>query len=98
MKEYKLQSNAKINIGLNIVGILENGYHLLDMTMLPINLIDNLTIKVIDEIGDLKIKTNKKDIPVDKSNILYKIYEAFYAKIDKKSLNIEVYLEKNIPH
>ncbi|MGL6130277.1 MAG: 4-(cytidine 5'-diphospho)-2-C-methyl-D-erythritol kinase, partial [Fusobacteriaceae bacterium] len=98
MKEYKLQSNAKINIGLNIVGVLENGYHLLDMTMLPINLIDNLTIKVIDEIGELKIKTNKKDIPVDKSNILYKIYEAFYAKIDKKSLNIEVYLEKNIPH
>ncbi|MGL5355323.1 MAG: 4-(cytidine 5'-diphospho)-2-C-methyl-D-erythritol kinase [Cetobacterium sp.] len=98
MKEYKLQSNAKINIGLNIVGVLENGYHLLDMIMLPINLIDNLTIKVIDEIGDLKIKTNKKDIPVDKSNILYKIYEAFYAKIDKKSLNIEVYLEKNIPH
>ncbi|MGL4947127.1 MAG: 4-(cytidine 5'-diphospho)-2-C-methyl-D-erythritol kinase [Cetobacterium sp.] len=98
MKEYKLQSNAKINIGLNIVGILENGYHLLDMTMLPITLVDNLTIKVTDEIGNLKIETNKKDIPVDKSNILYKIYDAFYTKIDKKSLNIEIYLEKNIPH
>jgi 4-diphosphocytidyl-2-C-methyl-D-erythritol kinase len=98
MKEYKLQSNAKINIGLNIVGVLKNGYHLLDMTMLPISLSDNLSIKVIDEVGDLKIKTNKKDIPTDKSNILYKIYESFYKKINKKSLNIEVYLEKNIPH
>ena len=44
MKIFNLQSNAKINIGLNIVGVLENGYHLLDMTMIPIDLCDNLII------------------------------------------------------
>ncbi|MGL5089242.1 MAG: 4-(cytidine 5'-diphospho)-2-C-methyl-D-erythritol kinase [Cetobacterium sp.] len=98
MKEYILQSNAKINIGLNIVDVLENGYHLLDMTMLPITLVDNLTIKVVDEVGDLEIKTNKKDIPTDTSNILYKIYKEFYTKINKQPLSMQVYLEKNIPH
>ncbi|MGL5376715.1 MAG: 4-(cytidine 5'-diphospho)-2-C-methyl-D-erythritol kinase [Cetobacterium sp.] len=98
MKEYNLKSNAKINIGLNIVGVLENGYHLLDMTMLPISLSDNLNIKITDEVGSLKIKTNKKDIPTDESNILYKIYKAFYKKINQKGLKIEVFLEKKIPH
>ncbi|MCQ8211978.1 4-(cytidine 5'-diphospho)-2-C-methyl-D-erythritol kinase [Cetobacterium somerae] len=98
MNVYNLQSNAKINIGLNIVGVLENGYHLLDMTMIPIDLCDKLTIKIEDKIGDLKIKTNKKDIPVDSSNILYKIYKKFYEKAKLDSLEIEIFLEKIIPH
>ena len=98
MNIYNLQSNAKINIGLNIVGVLENGYHLLDMTMIPIDLCDKLTIKIEDKIGDLKIKTNKKDIPVDSSNILYKIYKKFYEKANLNPLEIEVFLEKLIPH
>lgn len=98
MKIFNLQSNAKINIGLNIVGVLENGYHLLDMTMIPIDLCDNLIIKVEDKSGDLKIKTNKKDIPVDSSNILYKIYIKFYEKIKLAPLSMEVFLEKIIPH
>lgn len=98
MKIFNLQSNAKINIGLNIVGVLENGYHLLDMTMIPIDLCDNLTIEVEDKVGDLKIKTNKKDVPVDSSNILYKIYKKFYEKTKLNPLNIEIFLEKIIPH
>lgn len=98
MKIFNLQSNAKINIGLNIVGVLENGYHLLDMTMIPIDLCDNLIIKVEDKSGDLKIKTNKKDIPVDSSNILYKIYIKFYEKVKLAPLSMEVFLEKIIPH
>ena len=91
MKIFNLQSNAKINIGLNIVGILENGYHLLDMTMIPIDLCDNLTIKVEDKSGDLKIKTNKKDIPVDSSNILYKIYIKFYEKVKLAPLSMKFF-------
>ena len=98
MKIFNLQSNAKINIGLNIVGVLENGYHLLDMTMIPIDLCDNLIIKVEDKSGDLKIKTNKKDITVDSSNILYKIYIKFYEKVKLAPLSMEVFLEKIIPH
>ena len=98
MKIFNLQSNAKINIGLNIVGVLENGYHLLDMTMIPIDLCDNLIIKIEDKNGDLKIETNKKDIPVDSSNILYKIYEKFYEKTKLAPLKIEVFLETIIPH
>nr|WP_307775558.1 4-(cytidine 5'-diphospho)-2-C-methyl-D-erythritol kinase [uncultured Cetobacterium sp.] len=94
----EIKSNAKINIGLNIVGRLENGYHLLDMTMIPIDLCDKITIEVFNKKGTLKIRTNKFDIPTGKENILFKIYEAFYDKIGKDSLEVELFLEKNIPH
>lgn len=94
----EIKSNAKINIGLNIVGRLENGYHLLDMTMIPIDLCDKITIEVFNKKGTLKIRTNKFDIPTGKENILFKIYEAFYDKIEKDSLEVELFLEKNIPH
>lgn len=94
----EIKSNAKINIGLNIVGRLENGYHLLDMTMIPIDLCDKITVEVFNKKGTLKIRTNKFDIPTGKENILFKIYEAFYDKIGKDSLEVELFLEKNIPH
>lgn len=95
---YILEPNAKINLGLNVKGVLDNGYHLLDMIMIPISLKDKMTIDVEDRVGDLKITTNIKGIPVNKENILYKIYELFYleSKIEKREMS--VYLEKNIPH
>lgn len=96
--KFNLLSNAKINVGLNVLGVLDNGYHDLDMVMLPIALSDTIKGEIFDEIGDLKITTNKKDIPTDERNILYKVYKKFYEKINKKPNRIELYLEKIIPH
>lgn len=94
----KLRSNAKINLGLNIVDKLENGYHILDMIMVPISLSDFLSIKFKKIKGSLKITTNKVNIPTDERNILSKVYKLFFEKIGKDPIEIEVYLEKNIPH
>lgn len=94
----KIKSNAKINMGLNIVGKLPNGYHLLDMVMVPIDLSDDLEINFTGEEGELTISTNKDDIPTGKSNILYKVYDAFFDKTGISRQKIEVHLEKKIPH
>ena len=45
MKKVIVQSNAKINLCLDITGIREDGYHLLDMVMVPIKLHDTLIIE-----------------------------------------------------
>ena len=45
MKKIVVQSYAKINICLDITGIRQDGYHLLDMVMLPISLHDTLLIE-----------------------------------------------------
>ena len=93
-----ITSNAKINIGLNITEKLPNGYHLLDMIMVPISLADKLEIKFNSQKGKLNISSNIKDIPCDEKNILYKVYKAFYEKTKIEPEDVDIYLEKNIPH
>lgn len=96
--KFSLNSNGKINIGLNVTGRCENGYHLLDMVMVPISLSDTMTGEITDVKGTLTIETNKKDIPTGKENILYKIYDKFYDESALERKKVYVYLEKRIPH
>ncbi len=96
--KFSLNSNGKINIGLNITGKREDGYHLLDMVMVPISLSDKIKGEIEDISGSLTIKTNKKGIPTGKENILYKIYEKFYNESGLERKKVYVYLEKKIPH
>lgn len=96
--KFSLKSNGKINIGLNVTGVLPNGYHLLDMVMVPISLSDNLQLEIEDIPGELTIKTNKKDIPVNEDNILWKIYNKFYKISGLEKRKMHIYLEKIIPH
>lgn len=96
--KFSLNSNGKINIGLNVTGVLPNGYHLLDMIMVPISLSDKITGEIEDITGTLEIKTNKADIPVNEDNILWKIYDKFYNESGLSKRKISLYLEKIIPH
>ena len=96
--KFSLKSNAKINIGLNVTGVLSNGYHLLDMVMVPISLTDGLDGEIFDEEGELEITTNKPSIPTGKENILWKIYNKFYEMSGLPRKRIKLHLEKVIPH
>jgi len=96
--KFSLKSNAKINIGLNVTGVLPNGYHLLDMVMVPISLVDRLDGEIFDEEGELEITTNKPSIPTGKENILWKIYSKFYEMSGLPRKRIKLHLEKVIPH
>ena len=96
--KFSLNSNGKINIGLNVTGVLPNGYHLLDMIMVPISLSDKITGEIEDITGTLEIKTNKADIPINEDNILWKIYDKFYSESRLSKRKISLYLEKIIPH
>lgn len=96
--KFSLKSNAKINVGLNVTGVLPNGYHLLDMVMVPISLTDGLDGEIFDEEGELEITTNKSSIPTGKENILWKIYNKFYEMSGLPRKRIKLHLEKVIPH
>ncbi|MGL6063475.1 MAG: 4-(cytidine 5'-diphospho)-2-C-methyl-D-erythritol kinase [Fusobacteriaceae bacterium] len=92
-----VRSNSKINVGLNIEGILENGYHSLDMIMVPISLSDYLHIEFKEKKGNLKILSNNPLVPTGEKNILSKIYKRFYEITKYEKESIEVYLDKQIP-
>ena len=97
----RIEANAKINIGLNILEKLESGYHSLDMIMAPISLSDEMEVEYTGRSGgnsDLTITTNKPDIPTGEGNILYKVYRAYYEKAKLPKEEIRVHLIKKIPH
>ena len=63
MNKYKIFSNAKINIGLNVFQKEDDGYHNIDSIMVPIDLSDEMDITFYSELGDLKIECSDKNIP-----------------------------------
>lgn len=97
MNKYKVFSNAKINIGLNVFEKNEDGYHDIDSIMVPVTLADEMEIEIYNESGNLEIECSEKKIPTDKRNILYKAYKVFFENIETKELKIKVLLKKNIP-
>ncbi|HPY79721.1 MAG TPA: 4-(cytidine 5'-diphospho)-2-C-methyl-D-erythritol kinase [Bacilli bacterium] len=52
MKDLAIRSYAKINIGLNVVGRREDGYHDLDMLMVPVELHDSIIMSEIKNTDD----------------------------------------------
>ena len=97
MNKYKIFSNAKINIGLNVFQKESDSYHNIDSIMAPIDLADEMDVTFYSDLGDLKIECSDKNIPTDERNILYKTYKAFFEESKKEKRKIDIILKKNIP-
>lgn len=93
--ECSLTAYAKINLGLDVIRRLPNGYHELKMVMQTIGIADILKLERIPE-DDIKISCNVDFVPVNQDNLIYKA-----CKLLKNQYNImdgvSIYLEKNIP-
>lgn len=92
----KVKAAAKINISLDIIKRLENGYHSLFMLMQSVDLYDEISIKLTND-KKITIACNISDIPTDKSNIAYKAAEAFFKYADIDNPGIEIDICKAIP-
>jgi len=97
LNKYKIFSNAKINIGLNVFQKESDGYHNIDSIMVPIDLADEMDVTFYSDLGDLKIECSDRNIPTDERNILYKTYKAFFEESKKEKRKIDIILKKNIP-
>ncbi len=91
---------AKINLGLNIVGKRDDGYHNLETVFYPIPITDALEIKYMDEKFpspspcDLKITGNAVDCKED-DNLVVKAYNLLAA--DYQLPRVHAHLVKRIP-
>lgn len=97
MNKYKIFSNAKVNIGLNVFQKESDGYHEIDSVMLPIDLSDEMEITFYDEMGNLKIECSDNNVPTDERNTLFKAYNLFFEESKKNKEKIHIFLKKNIP-
>ena len=96
MDKMRCEARAKINLGLDICGRLDNGYHLVKMVMQTVDIYDVLEFKKRKE-PDIILSVDSHDTLGDIVNNL--IFRA--AKLMKEHYSIkegiEISLKKNIP-
>ncbi len=94
MKKVVTKSFAKINLSLDVLGRLENGYHEVEMVMQTVSVFDLITVSKIK--SGIELSTNLPYLPIDQNNIAYKAAEEFfnYAGI-KEGVSIDI--SKRIP-
>ena len=91
----KLRALAKINLGLDVLGRRENGYHDVRMVMQTIYLYDNVTLTKTEEPG-IHLQTNLFYLPVDEKNIAYKAAKLLMDEFQIKE-GVHITLDKHIP-
>ena len=105
MREIKIRSFAKINLSIDITGVLENGMHQVDMIMHQLSFHDDVVIKYAPIRGrrrgeiDIHVSTNRYYIPTDERNLAYKAVQAMamaYGAMVPGG-RVEVHIFKRIP-
>lgn len=95
MDKMELKALAKINLGLDVLGRRENGYHDVRMVMQTIYLYDDVILEKTEEPG-IQLETNLFYLPVDESNIAYKAAKMLIDEFKIKE-GVKIRLNKFIP-
>lgn len=92
-----LKAYAKINLGLKILSKDENdGYHIVDMVTLPIELHDRIEIELLPPNYDTIITCDDKSLPTDESNLVFKALKVLNERIPIKQ-KMRIHIHKTIP-
>ena len=91
----RLRALAKINLGLDVLGRREDGYHELRMIMQTINMYDQLDMEISEEPG-IRITTNLPYVPVNQNNLVYRAANMLMEEFQIKE-GLTVDLQKMIP-
>lgn len=96
MKTVVVRSYAKINICLDITGMREDGYHLLDMVMLPLELHDTLLIEETPRAVDNYITLDEFTIGDSQYNTVSKAID-YIQELKPLNTKFKIDLHKVIP-
>lgn len=95
MEKLELKALGKINLGLDILGRRENGYHDVRMVMQTVYLYDRVILEKKQEPG-IEIETNLSFLPVNENNIAYKAAKLLMDEFGLPG-GIKITLDKHIP-
>ena len=95
MDKLELKALGKLNLGLDILGQMENGYHEVRMVMQTVYLYDRVLLEKTE--GDeIQIQSNLAYLPNNENNIAYKAAAILKEEFHIKG-GIRITLEKHIP-
>lgn len=95
MNTIMLKAYAKINLGLDVLGKREDGYHEVRMIMQTIRLYDKLNMKKLNK-DEIIIKTNLAYLPTNENNLVYRAIQMLKNEFNIKQ-GVYVELQKHIP-
>lgn len=95
MEKVELKALGKINLGLDVLGRRENGYHDVRMIMQTLYLYDNVTIIKKKKPGII-LETNFKFLPTDEHNIAWKAAQMLLEEFHIRE-GVKILLDKHIP-
>ena len=86
---------AKLNLTLDILGLLPGGYHALDSVMIAVDLCDTLTLRPSG--AGIRLTCSDSSLPQGADNLICKAANAFFAHIGLSPGGLEIALTKRIP-
>ncbi|MEG1996517.1 MAG: 4-(cytidine 5'-diphospho)-2-C-methyl-D-erythritol kinase [Oscillospiraceae bacterium] len=96
MDSIELNAPAKINLLLDIVGILPNGYHDMQMIMQSISLYDKIRI-MKNKMNKVNIFCDDYRVPTNMTNTAFKAAMSFFEKCNITDFGVNISIKKNIP-
>ena len=97
MMVIEIESPAKINLTLEVIRKMSNGFHELRTVMLKLfNLKDELEFEIKTGSRKIKIECDNPEIPVGKENICHKAVIAFLDELGQEA-DILIKIKKKIP-
>ncbi len=91
-----IAAHAKLNLTLDVLGKLPNGYHELKMVMQSISLHDRISIETGTD-GGIEVRSNRRGLPCDEHNLAHRAARAFYAATGIADSGVTIAIEKRIP-
>lgn len=84
---------AKLNLSLDVAGLLPNGYHDLDMVMQTIDLYERITLR---RSADLTLRLPGSFVPPNDKNTAYKAAVAFFHYTGLLA-GVDITIQKHVP-
>ena len=94
MNEYCIKAYAKLNLGLDVVRRLPNGYHEVKMVMQNVGIFDELHLTKTAQ--GIVVTTDSSELPTDENNLIYKAARLMFEEYNIKE-GVRIHLTKNIP-
>jgi 4-diphosphocytidyl-2-C-methyl-D-erythritol kinase len=96
MKTVTVKAPAKVNTVLKVVGVRDNGFHDLEMIMVPLTLSDEITLTAIPEGIELRLDGQGDDGMLGDDNLACRAAREMFAEAGVSS-GVKIELKKRIP-
>ncbi len=102
-KTYNIKAPAKINVGLRVLTKRKDGYHNLETIFYPIEIFDNIKLKIrklpeSSKRNIVKVTMQPEGKISVKKNICYNACEKFFGEFGiKEKYSVTINIKKNIP-